>query len=172
MNHLAGIALLPEFAVHAEFDGKVVRITDFIFRHDPRTTWRESVEPFSGQPVKKLVTFALATIGNLFVQPAFRDVVEDGITENMIISLARRDVPATLANDDGEFDFPADTRIAFADHDVVAVADNRGEFGGCISSGISTRAAIAGRMNRGGPATINAVASQPVLRASRSSRTQ
>ncbi len=73
---------------------ELVRIGDFVGGDDPGTHGRERVERLAHQPLRS---------GALVI--AGRDVVDDGVAEDVIGPAFGRDVAAASADDESEFGF-------------------------------------------------------------------
>ena len=94
-------------------------IGDFIAGHQPRAERAEGVEAFALVPGAAALQLPLA----------FRHVVDDAITGDVLHGVRLIDVAPAFADDHAEFDFPIGLERAARDLDVViGAADGTGPF--------------------------------------------
>ena len=87
-DQVARIGILAKLAVHPAFDVEILGI-EIIAGRDPWAHRTECIERFAQKP---LLVIALAIAGG--------DVVDDRISENVVVGLLRLDIAAFLADDE------------------------------------------------------------------------
>ncbi len=96
IDHGLGRAVLHGFAIDLEPHAKVLRVGNFVLRHQP---WAGRAERVAG--------FALGPLtGALDLESTFRDVVQRAVARDVIKRIIFRNIFRGLADNDAEFDFP------------------------------------------------------------------
>ncbi len=117
MDHQRRVGVLHRLAVEREAHGELLRVGHELARHHERAHRRERVVGLGDQPVAAVARVAPAA--------AVRDVVLDGVAEDVVARFRHFD-PARLAADhDPELALPVDLRAAGRDPDRLSGRDHR-----------------------------------------------